>query len=236
MDVRRPGTLVVVPNGGTDYIYAPEPDPEARKKTVTDAVRFLQSRGEVGALFVKGEYGDVPGTLPHEAAGLEASRAPDVIVAYSHDETTVVQGIRGITFSGSPRLRGNHGSFGPTDVHNTLVAAGPDFRVGMRDQLPSANVDVAPTIAKLLGLELRDATGRPLLEALQIGGEPLSRYSRTIDPPTTPKSDATGLDMMLPNNMPDPGKSRYTIELRTQTVRAGDRSYRYIDTARAIRK
>ena len=40
-----------------------------------------------------------------------------------------------------------HGSFSPLDVHNTLIAFGPDFREGLKDPLPSGNVDVAPTIA-----------------------------------------------------------------------------------------
>ncbi len=47
-------------------------------------------------------------------------------------------------------------------MHNTLVAAGPDFRTGVTDTLPSGNTDLAPTILWILGLQgeaLRD--GRP---------------------------------------------------------------------------
>ena len=42
-------------------------------------------------------------------------------------------------------------------MHNTLVAAGPDFRAGVRDPLPSANTDLAPTILWILGFQ--DAGG-----------------------------------------------------------------------------
>ena len=33
-------------------------------------------------------------------------------------------------------------SFSPIDVHNTLVAEGPDFKAGFTDTLPTGNVDV----------------------------------------------------------------------------------------------
>ena len=37
---------------------------------------------------------------------------------------------------------------------NTLIAAGPDFRRGQTDDLPTGNVDVAPTILHILGIKL----------------------------------------------------------------------------------
>jgi arylsulfatase A-like enzyme len=52
-------------------------------------------------------------------------------------------------------------------MHNTLVAAGPDFREGFIDETPSGNVDVAPTILKILGVKSpRPMDGRVLSEAL----------------------------------------------------------------------
>ena len=48
------------------------------------------------------------------------------------------------------------------------MAAGPDFRQGWRDELPSGNVDVAPTIAHLLGMQdLPKMDGRVLEESLR---------------------------------------------------------------------
>jgi hypothetical protein len=52
---------------------------------------------------------------------------------------------------------------------NTLIAAGPDFKSGFVDKLPSGNSDVAPTVAHLLGIPAgADAAmdGRVLREAL----------------------------------------------------------------------
>ena len=52
-------------------------------------------------------------------------------------------------------------------MHNTLVAAGPDLRQGFVDTTPSGNVDVAPTILKILGAKPSAAMdGRVLSEAL----------------------------------------------------------------------
>ena len=48
---------------------------------------------------------------------------------------------------------GTHGTFSHYDIHNTFVAGGPDIRTGYRDELPTGNIDVAPTILAILGLE-----------------------------------------------------------------------------------
>jgi hypothetical protein len=61
---------------------------------------------------------------------------------------------------------GNHTTLSPFDMRATLVAAGPDFRRGMVDQLPSGNPDLAPTILHLLGVEPpQPMDGRVLTEA-----------------------------------------------------------------------
>ncbi len=57
------------------------------------------------------------------------------------------------------------------DMQNTLIAAGPDFRRGFADELPTGNVDVAPTILWILGITPpQPLDGRVLTEALTIDG------------------------------------------------------------------
>jgi len=57
------------------------------------------------------------------------------------------------------------------DLHNTLVAAGPDFRKGVVDPLPSGNTDIAPTVLWILGIQpAAPMDGRVLTEALAIPG------------------------------------------------------------------
>ncbi len=78
-------------------------------------------------------------------------------------------GVPGAIIADSERTtgKGSHGSLGQFDVHNTLIAAGPDFRHGMTDDLPSGNIDVAPTILRILGWEPQEKLdGRVLTEAL----------------------------------------------------------------------
>ena len=52
-----------------------------------------------------------------------------------------------------------HGSFSPWDVHNTLLAWGPDIKRGAVSDVPAGNADIAPTVLALAGIP---ATGEPL--------------------------------------------------------------------------
>ena len=52
----------------------------------------------------------------------------------------------------------------------TFIAAGPAFKKGLRNKLPTGNVDIAPTIAHLLGYKPAETMqGRVLQEVLQDG-------------------------------------------------------------------
>jgi hypothetical protein len=99
-----------------------------------------------------------------------ADRNPDIVVALTYDETVEIQGFPGIEFSSFAGSRGMHGSFSPIDVHNTLVASGPHFKRAHTSHLPSGNVDVAPTIAHVLGLALPEADGRVLITSTSSSG------------------------------------------------------------------
>lgn len=67
---------------------------------------------------------------------------------------------------------GMHGAVGRRELHNFGAAAGPDFRRGFEDRLPTSNADVAVTMAALVGLldgrspALRRGAGRVIVEAL----------------------------------------------------------------------
>jgi arylsulfatase A-like enzyme len=231
--------LVVAVNGGSDYIYVPDHDPALVKKTVG----FLQSRAEVGAIFIDDRYGAIPGTLPLGAihARNAAGKNPDIIFSYDYDKDAVVDGMSGTEMSGmlgGGNFRGMHGSFSPLDVHNTLIAAGPDFRAGFKDPLPSGNVDVAPTIARILGLSLPHAQGRPLLEALARGAA-VGDY-RVAPDVQRPQAPATGVTVHLPTD-PDgkdvaPKLSTYSFELHTKALSYGKQRYTYFDFAKASRR
>ncbi|MFC4453829.1 alkaline phosphatase family protein [Deinococcus sonorensis] len=227
--------FVIAANGGSDYLYSPAHDPAL----VAKAVRFLQSREEYGAIFVDDRYGKLPGTFPMSQVRLEnaSGRNPDIMVSFNFNADAKVQGFPGTEYESAQNNRGMHGSFGPTDVHNTLVASGPNFRSGFATTTPSGNVDVAPTVAAIFGVALPKADGRVLLEALK-GNEALklSVTARTVAPETA----ATGLTVARPTD-PD-GKdvnsalSSYTAQLKVKTLIQNGHSYTYFDSAAPVRK
>jgi arylsulfatase A-like enzyme len=228
------GAIVVAANAGSDYLFVPDHNTE----TVGAAVACLQSRLQFGAIFVSDRYGDIAGTLPMSLIKTEnGGRAPDIIVSFSYDETTAVAGKSGVSYASSVNRRGDHGSFSPTDVHISLMARGPHFKLGLRDPLPSANVDIAPTVARILGFSMPDAQGRVLEEALE-GGPALTEYA--VSNKTYQSSKQTGLRMRLPTDLEgrsvDPKLTTYWVELRTKFLSRGDATYTYFDQARGVRE
>jgi arylsulfatase A-like enzyme len=81
-----------------------------------------------------------------------------------------------------------HGTSSPYDIHNTLIAAGPDFREHASSEIPTGNVDLAPTLLRLLGLQVPPSmTGRVIEEGLR-GGPSVSsvkidRVTETVKTP-----------------------------------------------------
>jgi predicted AlkP superfamily pyrophosphatase or phosphodiesterase len=244
--VPAPGSLpangiVVAANGGSDYFYVPGHD----ATTVKNLVKFLQQREEYGAIFVDGRYGAIPGTLTMAQVNLEnATRQnngqPDVVVSFNWDSTVSIQGVAGIEFESSGAgQHGMHGSFGIADVHNTLIANGPSFKSASTITNPSGNVDVAPTVAYLLGTSLPQADGRVLNEALVT---PASTTTPTVATSTvTPASAATGLLFELPTDPTGATKDTsltgsYTINLAVKDLTVDSKTYRYFDYAKAVRQ
>jgi arylsulfatase A-like enzyme len=67
-------------------------------------------------------------------------------------------------------------------MHNTLIVAGPDFRRGQVDDLPTGNVDLAPTILRILGITAPQMDGRTLSEAMiNIDMPALKPETKTIE-------------------------------------------------------
>jgi arylsulfatase A-like enzyme len=230
-DVLPKDAVVIAPNDGTDYLYVPTHDAAVVKRVA----RFLQSRAVVNTVFVAKRYGTIPGTLPAEAVHLEnARRGPDIIISYAWDADAVVQGFPGTEVGTVSTERGQHGSFSPRDVHNTLIASGPDFRQAMRDPLPSGNVDVAPTLAALLNLPLPTAQGRVLHEALTGAlARPLSDYA--VKPAAIrPAQPATGLKTVRIDGAPLPA-TRYSFTVRQKRLSFDGHTWTYFDQAAADR-
>ena len=231
--------IVVAANGGSDYFYLPGHD----LPTVRNLVRFLQQREEYGAIFVDSRYGPIPGTLSLAQVNLEnATRQdngqPDVVVSFNWDDTVSIQGATGIEFESAGGQRGMHGSFGTPDVHNLLIASGPSFKTAATVTNPTGNVDLAPTVAYLLGLSMPKAEGRIIDEALLT---PAGNSTPRVTTRTVSSSTATGLRFELPTDptgaTADSSRTNgsYTIDLAVKDLTVGGRTYRYFDSGKAVR-
>jgi len=171
--------IVIAANGGSEYFYVPSHD----AKLVRALAAALEERTAYGAIFARSQYA-LPGTLPLSAIRAESAASPampDLLVSFAWNENAVAGGVTGLPgteYASAQRYRGMHGSFSPRDVHNTLIAAGPHFKAGFNDNLPSGNVDVAPTVAALLGFRFAAPDGRVLNEALR---DNASKYDVTTN-------------------------------------------------------
>lgn len=166
------GTPDIVVTEGAVNVRTPK-DPQR----IAAIVAALQARPEVGAIFTRASapgavQGSVPGTLSLAVARGDHARAADILVSANWNGDTNAAGFAGKTTQAGVA---GHGTSSRYDIHNTLIAVGPDFRERTRSRVPTSNVDIAPTILKLMGLEpLPSMAGRTLDEALRSGPAPAS--------------------------------------------------------------
>jgi hypothetical protein len=226
--------VVIAPNGGADWIYVPS----GSATQVQSLVTFLQSREEIGAIFVASKYGAINGTFPLNAIDAEAGsgRSPDLLVGYNWADDPI-QGQAGIEFSGSgSNARGAHGAFSPHDTQAVMVAFGPDFQGTFKDSLPTSTADVAPTIARILGTPLPNTDGRPLLEALVGGNAMTGDYA--VSPMIMHSTQASGLAFVLPTGTADTAAPQglFSIDLAVKSLVYKNQTWTYFDQAQAVRK
>ena len=165
------GSPRIVAGGGAIYVR------DGDDATVSAIVTALQDMDEVGAIFTRaaspaGTAGWVPGTLAFETARGAHARSADILFSPNWSAEPNEYGYPGLVMTGGVA---GHGSASPYDVHNTLIAVGPDVKQGIEVATPTGNVDFAPTILSLLGLETpATMQGRVLAEALGDGPDPSS--------------------------------------------------------------
>jgi predicted AlkP superfamily pyrophosphatase or phosphodiesterase len=161
-DAPKPGQVLVVSLGGSVEFYVIDHDPA----TIRRLVVYLQHSDFAGVILTRGAQ---EGTFTFAQLHLETPNAPDVLVASHWNDRPNEFGTPGQVSSDIGRKvgEGTHTTLSPFDMHNTLIASGPDFRRGWADETPSGNVDLAPTILSILGLGAsKEMDGRILTEAL----------------------------------------------------------------------
>jgi arylsulfatase A-like enzyme len=137
------------------------------RQRVEQIVSLLQRQPWAGAIFTRGAE-PLPGTLPQSLIRWDHERGADIVVSANWDAGKNEHGYAGRTTQGGVA---GHGTTSPFDIHNTLIAAGPSFKTGpLRSPVPTSNVDIAPTICRMLGIPIPDSMdGRVIKEGL-VGG------------------------------------------------------------------
>ena len=165
----KAGDVMTIGLGGSVIFYVVDHD----ETVVRRLVEFLQTTDFTGVVFSRKP---LEGTFPLEAVGYSSANAnaPDVLISLRWNADRNEFGAPGTVISaGGARGKGTHASLSRYDMNNTLVAAGPDIKKGLISDVPSGNIDLAPTVLWLLGVEpTSPMDGRVLHEALIPGKSP----------------------------------------------------------------
>ena len=150
---------------------------------IAEIARLAQAHDWGGVLFSAARgagdpRGAIDGTFSLDFVHLaHAERAPDLLLTFPWSSDANAFDVPGsdiaCTSGGAKLYTSDHGSMSPWNVRNTCLAWGADFKRGATARAPSGNVDLAPTILHLLGIDDRAGMdGRVLTEALVDGPDP----------------------------------------------------------------
>lgn len=199
--------------GGTQ-VYVKDRDDEK----IRQIVRLLQTTEWVGAIFTRAKEtgsreGFVAGTLSFDAIQYRHARTADILVDPNWSDARNAHGYAGATTSGGVA---GHGSSSPHDVGIRLIASGPDLKRGVRSTVPTGNVDLAPTLCHLQGLEPAPTmSGRVLTELLRDG----------------PAAESVAVERAVHRVSAGEGGGGYELELHTTKVGRTE----YVDFTRTRR-
>jgi predicted AlkP superfamily pyrophosphatase or phosphodiesterase len=207
------GTPHLVSGGGAIYLRGGDDELPA-------IVTALQGTPGVGAIFTRAAQagsldGRVKGTLSFEAGRWTHDRSAQIL--HSPDWTDAANAFGMAGTSASTGTAG-HGSTSPWDMHNTLIAAGPDLKRGLTLQSPSANVDFGPTFLRLLALPI-----------------PSSMQGRVLEEALAGRPDLDGSAIRTSTHTAASENGTYAVTATFSTVSSGGREYRYFDQARVVR-
>ena len=163
------GGVVVAHNGGSVLFYTHD----SARDTAERLALWLMEQPWCGTITASKEVADIPGTLPASLVNTEGPRSPEITMSFRWSSGPNDAGYDGYVYStGGGRGRGQHGSMSKSELRNILFAAGPSFKQGAKVDTPTGNIDMAPTVLRILGISPGDGMeGRVLEEALANGPE-----------------------------------------------------------------
>jgi arylsulfatase A-like enzyme len=165
-----PGEVIVASNGGSMLYYVGGRDARTADRLAT----WLMEQPWSGAMVASDALGQIDGTLPASVVGVEGPRAPDIAMSLGWNSSPNDAGYAGHHYnSGLVAGQGNHGSMSSHEQRCAFIMVGPKIKQGVVSSAPSSNVDVAPTILRLLGLDAPAGLDRRALDEALIGGSAL---------------------------------------------------------------
>ena len=180
----KAGDIMMAGVGGSVLFYVTQRDAAVMHRLV----EFLQQADFAGVIFTKEK---MEGTFTLDQGKIDSADAPDVVLSFRWNESKNQFGIPGMIDADWQRAagEGTHATLSRFDMHNTLITAGPDFRRDAKDDAPSGNIDLAPTILHILEIDAeRELDGRILSEAM---------VGSSVTPPE-PKSETVTATRKLP--------------------------------------
>jgi arylsulfatase A-like enzyme len=174
-DARR-GDIMLVGGGGSVLFYVVGHEPATMKRLV----ELLQQTDFAGVIFTSKP---MEGAFTFAQGQIDSVDAPDVVMSFRWTDQPNEFGIPGMIYADWQRgtNKGTHATLSRFDMHNTLIASGPDIQKGKVSDVPTGNVDLAPTILQILQVKSASKMdGRSLTEALVNGSLPKPE-TQTID-------------------------------------------------------
>jgi hypothetical protein len=150
-------------------IYVKDHDTAVIQKIISK----LQAEEWVGGIFTRGKkagdvHGSIAGTLSFESIHWNhEERTADILVDENWDDRKNDKGYPGASFSMGVA---GHGGLSPYEVKIALLASGPSFRKSFSSELPTSNVDIAPTILAIHKMSVPSSMDGRILNELLIGG------------------------------------------------------------------
>lgn len=142
--------VYVLPEGGTAYIYASDPS------VIPAARQALQGVEGIAKIIEPAEYPALGLPLPERD-----SQFGQLLLA-ARDGYSFSGATGGPVTAAVPQVGGSHGYLASeTDMNPIFIASGRGVRAGVKLGTVS-NVDLAPSIAQLLGVPLPTAKGKPI--------------------------------------------------------------------------
>ena len=163
--IDQKGGVAVAANGGSALFYVNNCDPD----TAGRMAGWLTLQDWCGPLLASERVGQPAGTLSASIIGCDGPRSPDLVMSFPWNSDTNAAGYAGYApATGGAPGQGQHGSMSGHELRNVGLARGPSLRSKTVIDTPTGNVDLAPTILRLLGITgYEDAMdGRTLAEAL----------------------------------------------------------------------